>query len=100
MQLRCFIGGAFPTDPALHAWRGVEAVLKGWLPALESPRQVREEYAENAIPRAEMGHRRRVEAVLAGLPEGLDWISNARFGPGVRDVAEGMEPWLEAFGSR
>ena len=29
MQLRCFIGGAFPTDPALHAWAGVEAVLKG-----------------------------------------------------------------------
>jgi len=100
MQLRCFIGGAFPTDPGLHAWRGVEAVLKGWLPKLEAPRQVREEYAENAIPRAEMGHRRRVEAALAGLPEGLDWISNARFGPGVRDVAEGMEPWLEAFGNR
>jgi oxygen-dependent protoporphyrinogen oxidase len=95
MQLRSFIGGAFPTDPALQEWKGVEAVLKGWLPALEAPRQVREEFAENAIPRAEMGHRRRVEAALAGLPAGLDWISNARFGPGVRDVAEGLEVWLE-----
>ncbi len=97
MQLRSFIGGAFPTDPALHQWPGVEAVLKGWLPALEAPRQVREEFAENAIPRAEMGHRARVAAALAGLPKGLDWISNARFGPGVRDVAEGLEPWLERF---
>ena len=27
---------------------------------------------------------------VEGLPKGLDWISNARFGPGVRDVIEGL----------
>ena len=32
-----------------------------------------------------------MKAALAGLPKGLDWISNARFGPGVRDVVEGVE---------
>ncbi len=96
MQLRSFIGGAFPTDPRLHRWEGVEAVLKRWQPSLDAPRQVRAEVAENAIPRAEMGHRARVATALGGLPPGLDWISNARFGPGVRDVAEGLEEWLKA----
>jgi oxygen-dependent protoporphyrinogen oxidase len=42
-----------------------------------------------------MGHRGRVRKAVEALPRNLDWISNARFGPGVRDVIEGLEPWLE-----
>jgi oxygen-dependent protoporphyrinogen oxidase len=34
-----------------------------------------------------------VKAALEGLPRGVDWLSNARFGPGVRDILEGLEAW-------
>lgn len=93
MQLRSFVGGAFPTGPDLGRWEGLFARLKGWIPNLSEPVAVRHEKAERAIPRPEMGHRARVKAALEGLPEGVDWISNARFGPGVRDILEGLETW-------
>jgi len=98
MQLRSFIGDSGlwgdprPGEPKDWAW--TERTLRHWLPALAVPSQVREELSPNAIPRAEKGHRGRVRQALGGLPEGLDWISNARFGPGVRDVIEGVEAWL------
>jgi oxygen-dependent protoporphyrinogen oxidase len=93
MQLRSFIGGAFPADAALEDWQGVFAELKAWAPQLEAASAVRELRADRAIPRPELGHRARLTQVLGGLPEGLDWISNARFGPGVRDVIEGLAIW-------
>jgi hypothetical protein len=34
-----------------------------------------------------------VQAAIGGLPVGVDWLSNARFGPGVRDIVEGLETW-------
>ncbi len=95
MQLRVFLGGAFETDAALSEPEGVQRVLKSWVPELSEPMQVREELADRAIPRPEMGHRSHVKTALAGLPAGLDWISNARFGPGVRDVIEGVEAWAD-----
>ena len=76
----------------------MRARLRRWMPGLEEPLQVRPESADRAIPRAELGHRSRVEQALGGLPAGLDWISNARFGPGVRDVAEGLEEWVAGLG--
>ncbi|HET8901800.1 MAG TPA: FAD-dependent oxidoreductase [Holophagaceae bacterium] len=93
MQLRSFIGGAFPMDAALEDWAGVSAVLRGWAPGLAGASAVRELRADRAIPRPELGHRARLAQALGGLPEGLDWISNARFGPGVRDVIEGLATW-------
>lgn len=93
MQLRSFIGGAFEMEPALENWAGVMAALKRWLPALAEASTVREERALRAIPRPELGHRARLAQALGGLPEGIEWISNARFGPGVRDVVEGLEAW-------
>lgn len=98
MQLRSFIGDSAlwedprPEEPKNWAW--TEARLKRWLPALAPAVQTREEVSPNAIPRAEKGHRARVRAAVEALPEGLDWISNARFGPGVRDVIEGLEDWI------
>ncbi len=94
MQLRVFLGGAFGMDPSLTESDGVQRALKSWIPELGEPLQVREESAERAIPRPEMGHRRRLETALGGLPKGIDWVSNARFGPGVRDVIEGVEEWV------
>jgi len=93
MQLRSFIGGAFGKPADLEAWEGVYARLKHWVPSLGDPAAVRHERAERAIPRPELGHRGRVKAALDGLPDGLDWLSNARFGPGVRDILEGLEVW-------
>ncbi len=94
MQLRSFIGGAFGKPAELEAWEGVYARLKHWVPTLGDPAAVRHERAERAIPRPELGHRARVKAALEGLPAGVDWLSNARFGPGVRDILEGLETWI------
>lgn len=93
MQLRTFVGGAFQTDASLGDWDGVFSALQGWVPELPEAVDLREEWAERAIPRPELGHRKRLDKALGGLPEGIDWISNARFGPGVRDVVEGLEGW-------
>lgn len=102
MQFRSFIGDSGlwgdprPEDPKDWAW--TERNLRHWIPALSGPSQTREEVSPNAIPRAEKGHRGRVKQAVAGLPKGLEWISNARFGPGVRDVIEGIDAWLEGVG--
>lgn len=99
MQLRTFVGGAFPTAPDLGAWEGVWKRLERWMPGLAQASDIRPLDAVNAIPRAELGHRGRVAQALEGLPKGIDWISNARFGPGVRDVVEGLEDWDGESGS-
>jgi len=93
MQLRSFIGGAFGKPADLEAWEGIFARLRSWIPALAEPVAFCHERAERAIPRPELGHRARVKAALEGLPPGVDWLSNARFGPGVRDILEGLECW-------
>lgn len=93
MQLRSFVGGAFPTSPDLETWEGVQTALRKWIPNLAEASATWEARAERAIPRPELGHRARLVQALGGLPHGLDWVSNARFGPGVRDVVEGLEGW-------
>lgn len=99
MQLRSFIGdSALWKDPHPDIekdWAWTLRQLRRWVPNLADPFQAREETSPNAIPRAELGHRDRLRRALGGLPAGLDWVSNARFGPGVRDVIEGLEPWAE-----
>ena len=101
MQFRSFIGDSKlwndprPEDPKDWAW--TQSRLRHWVPALSDPFQTREVLNRNAIPRAESGHRGRVTRAVAGLPQGLHWLSNARFGPGVRDVIEGLEPWLQSL---
>ncbi|MDP2877166.1 MAG: protoporphyrinogen oxidase [Holophaga sp.] len=99
MQLRSFIGDSKlwedPHPEEAKDWAWTEKRLKHWLPALSAPFQTREETCTNAIPRAEMGHRDRVRTALATLPRNIDWFSNARFGPGVRDVIEGLEDWVK-----
>jgi len=98
MQLRSFVGDSAlwgdprPQEPKDWAW--TERNLRHWIPALASPSQTLEEVSTNAIPRAEKGHRGRVRQAVEGLPKGVDWLSNARFGPGVRDVIEGIDAWL------
>lgn len=100
MQLRSFIGDSDlwqdPEPKTPKDWAWAWARLRQWLPALQLPVQTREELSVNAIPRAELGHRTRVRQSLEALPAGIDWLSNARFGPGVRDVIEGLAEWIEA----
>jgi oxygen-dependent protoporphyrinogen oxidase len=96
MQLRSFVG-----DPHLWnvhreerpAWEWVAHQLRRWLPELADAAETLEQRAHRAIPRAEKGHRAKVRQALEALPAGVEWLSNARFGPGVRDVMEALEGW-------
>jgi len=99
MQLRSFIGdSALWEDPEPERpkdWAWTEGHLHRWLPALGAALQTREEISPRAIPRPVVGHRTWVRQALEGLPPGLDWVSNARFGVGARDVIEGLPSVLE-----
>ena len=101
MQFRSFIGDSKlwgdPRPELAKDWAWTASHLRHWVPGLSDPFQTREEVNLNAIPRAEIGHRGRVSRAVEGLPQGLHWLSNARFGPGVRDVIEGLGPWLKAL---
>ena len=93
LQVRTYVGGAYPVAPELGTWPGVFQELQRWLPELSEPVQVREEACPGAFPLLEPGHGTRVAQVLANLPLGLHWLGAARFGPGVPDLAEGIEAW-------
>ncbi len=95
MQVRTYLGGAFPVDPWLDEWPGVFQELRRWLPELGEAVQVREEPAPGAFPLLEPGHGTRVARLLAALPPNLHWLGAERFGPGVPDLAEGIEAWAE-----
>jgi oxygen-dependent protoporphyrinogen oxidase len=96
LQLRTYLGGAYPVAPALHTWAGVLAELRRWLPELPEAVQVREEACPGAFPLLEPGHGTQVARVLAGLPQGLVWLGAARFGPGIPDLAEGIAAWAKS----
>jgi len=93
LQLRTYVGGAYPVEPSLKAWPGVFGELRRWLPELPDPLQVREELCPAAFPLLEPGHGARVARVLKELPANLHWIGAERFGPGIPDLAEGIEAW-------
>ena len=97
LQMRTYLGGAYPVDPALDAWPGVCAELRRWLPELGEALQVREESCPGAFPLLEPGHRDRVARLLEGLPPTLHWLGTERFGPGIPDLAEGIEAWAQAL---
>lgn len=96
LQLRAYVGGAYPVAPALEAWPGLFQELRRWLPELPEALQVREEACPGAFPLLEPGHGRRVGRLLEDLPPGLHWLGAARFGPGIPDLAEGIAAWAEA----
>ncbi|WP_257305327.1 protoporphyrinogen/coproporphyrinogen oxidase [Geothrix campi] len=97
LQLRAYVGGAYPVAPDLTAWAGVFAELRRWLPELGEAVQVREEACPGAFPLLEPGHGARVARLQADLPPGLHWLGAARFGPGVPDLAEGIAAWAESL---
>jgi oxygen-dependent protoporphyrinogen oxidase len=96
LQLRAYVGGAYPVEPELEAWPGVFRELRRWLPELGEAVQVREEACSGAFPLLEPGHGARVARVEADLPPDLHWIGAARFGPGIPDLAEGIAAWAES----
>lgn len=93
LQLRTYVGGAFPVELALRTWPGVFAELRRWLPELGEAMQVREEACPGAFPLLEPGHGARVARLLRALPPNLHWLGAARFGPGLPELAEGIEAW-------
>lgn len=95
LQLRTYVGGAYPVTPDLEAWPGVFQELRRWLPELPEPVQVREEACPGAFPLLGPGHGARVASLLQALPPGLHWLGADRFGPGLPDLAEGIEAWAQ-----
>ncbi|HEX7552451.1 MAG TPA: hypothetical protein VF378_02775, partial [Geothrix sp.] len=95
LQLRTYVGGAYPVAPDLEAWPGVLQELRRWLPELPEPIQVREEACPGAFPLLGPGHRARVAHLVQALPPGLHWLGADRFGPGLPDLAEGIEAWAQ-----
>lgn len=97
LQVRTYVGGAYPVAPELEAWPGVLGELRRWLPELPEAVQVREEACPGAFPLLEPGHGGRVAQVLQGLPPGLHWVGAARFGPGLPELAEGLGAWAASL---
>jgi len=93
LQVRTYLGGAYPVVPGLEAWPGVFAELRRWLPELPEAVQVREEVCPGAFPLLGPGHGRRVARLVQALPPGLHWVGAGRFGPGLPELAEGLEAW-------
>jgi len=97
LQVRTYLGGAYPVAPELEAWPGVFAELRRWLPELPEPVQVREEACPGAFPLLEPGHGGRVARLLDALPPSLQWVGAARFGPGIPELAESLEAWVASI---
>jgi oxygen-dependent protoporphyrinogen oxidase len=97
LQLRTYVGGAYPVKPGLDSWPGVFRELRRWLPELPDADQVREEACPGAFPLLEPGHGGRVARVLEALPQNLHWLGADRFGPGIPDLAEGIAAWGATF---
>ncbi len=97
LQLRTYVGGAYAVAPALEAWPGVLQELRRWLPELPEPVQVREEACPGAFPLLGPGHQARVASLVQALPPGLHWLGADRFGPGLPDLAEGIEAWAQRW---
>ena len=95
LQLRTYVGGAYPVAPDLEAWPGILQELRRWLPELPEPVQVRDEACPGAFPLLGPGHRARVASLVQALPSGLHWLGADRFGPGLPDLAEGIEAWAQ-----
>jgi oxygen-dependent protoporphyrinogen oxidase len=93
LQVRTYVGGAFPAEPALETWPGVFRELRRWLPELPEAVQVREESCPGAFPLLEPRHGARVTRLLQALPPNLHWLGTERFGPGIPDLAEGIAAW-------
>jgi len=96
LQLRTYLGGAYAVTPDLQAWPGLFLELRRWLPELGEAVQVRREDCPGAFPLLAPGHGARMDRVLADLPPNLHWMGASRFGPGVPDIAEGVEAWVNA----
>ena len=97
LHLRSYLGGAFPVAPELEAWPGLFQELRRWLPELGEPLQVRAESCPGAFPLMAPGHGAQVTRLVAALPGGLHWLGAARFGPGVPDLAQGIEAWAKGL---
>ena len=101
LQVRAYLGGAYPIAPDLESWPGVLRELRRWLPELPEPVQVRHEACPAAFPLLGVGHTRDMDLLQARLPANLHWIGSARFGPGVAHLIDRIRAWAGSeFDSR
>ena len=97
LQVRTYLGGAFPVAVDLEAWPDVFRALRRWLPELGEPVQVREESCPGAFPLLAPGHEARMVQLDAALPQGLHWLGAGRSGPGIPDLAEAIKAWAKTL---
>ena len=97
LQVRTYLGGAYPVAADLEAWPCVFQALRRWLPELGEAVQVRAEPCPGAFPLLAPGHAARVRQIDAALPPGLHWLGAARSGPGLPDLAEAIEAWAKTL---
>ncbi len=97
LQVRTYLGGAYPVAADLEAWPGVFQELRRWLPELGEPVQVREESCPGAFPLLAPGHEARMVQLDAALPQGLHWLGAGRSGSGLPDLAEGTQAWAKTI---
>ena len=76
-------------------WQDIYSELLKWLPDLSPCAFSRIETALLAIPKLQLGQSPEIITALKDLPMGLDWIGGARFGPGVKDIVEGIDSWMK-----
>ena len=97
LQVRTYLGGAYPLAADLTAWPGIFQELRRWLPELGEPVQVREEPCPGAFPLLAPGHETRLAQLDGVLPQGLHWLGAARSGPGLPDLAEAIAAWAKTL---
>ncbi len=97
LQVRTYLGGAYPLAADLTAWPGIFQELRRWLPELGEPVQVREEPCPGAFPLLAPGHDTRLAQLDGVLPQGLHWLGAARSGPGLPDLAEAIAAWAKTL---
>jgi oxygen-dependent protoporphyrinogen oxidase len=92
LKLRTFIKAN--QSPAPN-WQDIYSELLKWLPDLSPCAFSLIETALLAIPKLQLGQSPEIITALKDLPMGLDWIGGARFGPGVKDIVEGIDSWMK-----
>lgn len=79
---------------SIPRWQDIYSELIKWVPDLSPSNSCHIETASLAIPIMRVGQFPEIVRALEDLPSGLDWIGGARFGPGVKDIVDGIDSWM------
>ncbi len=91
LQLRTFIKAYSVEKPN---WNIIYSELLKWIPDLSPAQYSHIDAAHSGIPKIKIGQLDKINNELKKLPKSIDWIAGARFGPGVKDIVEGIDRWI------